>query len=253
MVVKGIDLSGYVALVTGGSRGIGAAIVQRLAEAGANVAINYLFTENEAFLQKKKCQSMGVQAITVQADVGQETDVNKMFDQVEKELGKVDLLINNAGISLRALLTETSEKNWQRVMDTNLKGAFLCCRRALPHMINKRFGRIINIASIWGMTGAAYEAVYAASKGGLIALTKSLGSEVGPSGITVNALAPGPIETDMLNEELDKEERLLLADEIPVGRLGYPREVAATCLFLLSKEAAFINGQIITLDGGWKP
>jgi 3-oxoacyl-[acyl-carrier protein] reductase len=175
-----------------------------------------------------------------------------MFAQIEDKWGSVDLLVNNAGISLKRLFAETSEEEWQQVMDINLKGAFLCCRRALPAMIRNRFGRIVNIASIWGLRGASCESVYAASKGGLIALSRSLAMEMGPSGITVNVIAPGPVETDMLLQELDNDERAMLSEEIPLGRLASPDDVASACLFLLSPTASYINGQVLGLDGGWK-
>ena len=175
-----------------------------------------------------------------------------MFARIEDKWGSVDLLVNNAGISLKGLLTETTEEEWQQVMDINLKGAFLCCRRALPAMVKKRFGRIVNIASIWGLRGASCESVYAASKGGLIALSRSLAMEMGPSGITVNVIAPGPVQTDMLLQELDSDERKALSEEIPLGRLASPDDVASACLFLLSPAASYINGQALGLDGGWK-
>lgn len=247
------DLKGLVCLVTGGSRGIGAAIVRALAAEGAKIAVNYLTSEKEAFQLVGDLTKEGISALAVRADVGSESDVEAMFAQIEAELGNVDILVNNAGISLRALLQETNEAQWQRVMDTNLKGAFLCCRRALPCMIRKRCGRIVNIASIWGITGASFESIYAASKGGLIILSKSLASEVGPSGITVNAIAPGPIATDMLAGEIDANDKAELVEEIPVGRLGYPDEVASACLFLLSSDASYVNGQVLSIDGGWKP
>jgi len=242
-----------VCIVTGASRGIGAAIARTVAARGVSVAINYYSSEREALQLEEELRDRGFHALAVQADVGREEDVEAMFARVERKLGPVNMLINNAGISLRSLITETTEDQWQRVMDTNLKGAFLCCRRALPNMVRQRFGRIVNIASIWGITGASYESVYAASKGGLITLTKSLAGEVGPSGITVNVIAPGPVETDMLKGELDIQERLDLASEIPAGRLGFPEEIASACIYLLSWQASFINGQVISIDGGWKP
>ena len=190
--------------------------------------------------------------MAVQADISQGREVEVMFARIEDKWGSVDLLVNNAGISLKGLLTETTEEEWQQVMDINLKGAFLCCRRALPAMVKKRFGRIVNIASIWGLRGASCESVYAASKGGLIALSRSLAMEMGPSGITVNVIAPGPVQTDMLLQELDSDERKALSEEIPLGRLASPDDVASACLFLLSPAASYINGQALGLDGGWK-
>lgn len=253
MPVEGHNgLKGRICLVTGASRGIGAAVARAVAVEGAGVAVNYFSSEREALLLVDELKALGVPALAVQGDVGSEADVEAIFKNIETELGQVDMLINNAGISLRALVTETSTAQWQKVMDTNLKGAFLCCRRALPHMIRQQFGRIVNIASIWGINGAACEAIYAASKGGLISLTKSLAKEVGPLGINVNAVAPGPVETDMLRKELDNEERNNLVTEIPAGRLGYPEEVASACVYLLSRHSSYINGQVLVLDGGWK-
>ncbi|MBC7076565.1 MAG: 3-oxoacyl-ACP reductase FabG [Syntrophomonadaceae bacterium] len=253
MPVEGHNgLKGRICLVTGASRGIGAAVARAVAVEGAGVAVNYFSSEREALLLVDELKALGVPALAVQGDVGSEADVEAIFKNIETELGQVDMLINNAGISLRALVTETSTAQWQKVMDTNLKGAFLCCRRALPHMIRQQFGRIVNIASIWGINGAACEAIYAASKGGLISLTKSLAKEVGPLGINVNAVSPGPVETDMLRKELDNEERNNLVTEIPAGRLGYPEEVASACVYLLSRHSSYINGQVLVLDGGWK-
>lgn len=241
-----------VCLVTGGGRGIGAAIVRALAAEGAAVALNYHQSASAAGALVKELQEQGKRVLAVKADISAAAEVESMFRQVEDQLGHVDWLVNNAGISLRGLLQDTTEDQWDELMGVNFKGAFLCMRRALPGMIRQRHGSIVNIASVWGQQGAAFESVYSASKGGLIALTRSLAAEVGPSGIRVNALAPGPIATDMLKEEMSADELLGLAGEIPLGRLGQPEDVAAACLFLLSKQAAFINGQVITVDGGWK-
>lgn len=241
-----------VCLVTGGGRGIGAAIVRTLAAEGIAVALNYNRSASAAAGLVKELGGQGQRVLAVKADISIAAQVEAMFRQVEDELGPVEWLVNNAGISLRGLLQDTTEDQWDELMGVNFKGAFLCMRRALPSMISQRQGSIVNIASVWGQQGAAFESIYAASKGGLIALTRSLAAEVGPSGIRVNALAPGPIVTDMLREEMSSEELLELAGEIPLGRLGKPKDVAAACLFLLSKQAAFINGQVITVDGGWK-
>lgn len=246
-------LEGKVCLVTGAGRGIGRAIAIAAAFQGALVAINYCNSEKAARELADELLKQGYTAAAFQADISSAGQVDNMFAGIETRWGKVDLLVNNAGISHKALLTDTSEFEWDRVMDINLKGAFLCTKRALPQMISSRYGRIINIASIWGVNGASCESVYAASKGGLIAFTKSIAREAGPSGVIVNAVAPGPIATDMLSEELDDEEIKDLAGLIPLGRLGTPEEVAMTCIFLLSAQASYINGQVISVDGGWLP
>lgn len=245
------SLHGQVCLITGASRGIGTAIARAAAAQGAAVAVNYFRSEEQAWLLVEELQKMKCQASAFYADISSSADVEQLFTKVERDLGPVNLLVNNAGSSLRELLTHTSDQQWEQVINTNLKGPFLCCRRALPHMIRQRYGRIVNIASIWGLTGASCESVYAASKGGLILLTRSLAREVGPSGITVNALAPGPIDTDMIRGELTVQEYQELGRQIPLGRVGEPEDVAGLCVFLLSDRGAYINGQIIPVDGGW--
>lgn len=245
------SLQNKVCLVTGSSRGIGAAIVRAAAAEGAAVAVNYRNSRQQAELLVEELLDLGYRAIAVQGDVGSSSDVEKLYTTVEQELGPVSLLVNNAGASLRELATHTSDEQWEQVMNTNLKGPFLCCRRALPYMIRSRWGRIVNIASIWGLLGASCESVYAASKGGLVLFTRSLAKEAGPSGVTVNALAPGPIGTKMLAEELTVQELQDLTEQIPTGRLGSPEDVAAICVFLLSYAANYINGQVIPVDGGW--
>ncbi|ACX51451.1 short-chain dehydrogenase/reductase SDR [Ammonifex degensii KC4] len=246
-------LEGKVALVTGASRGIGAAVALALAQSGAAVAVNFCRSAAQAEEVARRCREWGVKAQAFRADVTDPEEVRRLFAAVSAELGPVSILVNNAGMGLRRLLVDTSDEEWEKLLRVNLSGPFYCCREALPFMIRQRWGRIINIASVWGITGASCEAAYAATKGGLIALTKSLAREVGSAGITVNALAPGPIETDLLREELAPEELAALAEAIPSGRLGRPEEVAAACVFLASPAAAFINGQVLGLDGGWAP
>lgn len=249
-MIKG-SLQNKVCLITGSSRGIGAAIARAAAAEGAAVAVNYRTSRKQAELLVEELQDLGTQAVAAQADVGSSGEVERLFASVERDLGPVSLLVNNAGTSLRELVTDTSDEQWERIIDTNLKGPFLCCRRALPYMIRGRWGRIVNIASVWGLLGASCESVYAASKGGLILFTRSLAREVAPCGVTVNALAPGPIGTDMLAEELTVQECQDLAEQVPAGRLGSPEDVAALCVFLLSSGANYINGQVISVDGGW--
>ena len=247
-------LIGKVALVTGASRGIGSAVARALAVHGVQVAVNYCSSKIEAErVTQRLTQDYGVQALAFQADVSDPEAVEKLFAQVEDALGPVEILVNNAGVGLRRLAVETSDHEWEKIIGVNLSGAFYCCRRALPGMIRHRWGRIINIASVFGLTGASFESAYSAAKGGLIAFTKSLAREVGSAGITVNAIAPGPVETDMLREELDAEHLAALAQDIPCGRLGKPEDIAGVCVFLASPAAAFINGQALSLDGGWLP
>ncbi|SHH33150.1 3-oxoacyl-[acyl-carrier protein] reductase [Thermosyntropha lipolytica DSM 11003] len=245
------DLKGKIALVTGASRGIGAGIARELAKAGARVVVNYNTSRERVFKLAEDIEKEGGEVLVIKADVAAFEEVEFMFSQIEKIWGEVDIIINNAGVSLRKLVTDTGEEEWDKVINTNLKGVFLCCRRALPAMIRRRYGRIINIASIWGITGASMEAAYAASKGGVIAFTKSLAREAGYSGVTVNAIAPGVIETDMLEGELTGEEIEDLQKEIPAGRLGKPEDIASLCLYLASDRASYINGQVITVDGGF--
>ncbi|WP_083453876.1 elongation factor P 5-aminopentanone reductase [Syntrophomonas palmitatica] len=245
-------LAGQVCLVTGGSRGIGAEVCRALALEGVKVAVNYHNSEAAALKLLEEIRLQGMEAMAVKADISQAAQVEAMFQRVEKELGPVGLLVNNAGISLQAMLVDTAEDEWDRLMGVNLKGAFLCCRRALPGMLSNSKGSIVNVASVWGMRGAACESVYAASKGGLLALTRSLAVEVGQCGIRVNAIAPGPVKTDMLVKELQADEIEQLNSEIPLGRLGRSREMAAACVFLLSSQASYINGAVLNVDGGWK-
>jgi len=246
----GNTLAGKVCLVTGASRGIGANIARELAGQGVAVAVNYRHSVREAQQLEAEINQIG-KGIAVQGDVSSRQQVDAMYKQIESTLGPVNLLVNNAGVSLRGLFQDVTEEEWQQVIDTNLKGPFLCCQRAFPHMLKQGYGRIVNIASIWGIAGASCESVYAASKGGLIALTRSLAKELGPSGITVNAIAPGAIQTDMLNRELDKGEIQALQDNIALGRLGRGQDITGVCSFLLSPQADYINGQVITVDGGW--
>ncbi len=246
-----LNLTGRICLVTGSGRGIGAAIVCAAAARGAAVVINYLHSEKEARFLLSQLQTQKVTSIAVRADISREEEVIQMFETIEKELGEVDLLVNNAGISVRSLVQDTRTEQWEKVIGTNLKGTFLSCRQAVPAMVRKKFGRIVNIASTQGVTGASCESVYAASKGGIIALSKSLGAELGPSGITVNAISPGPVASDMLYTDLNAEEVSMLTDQIPLGRIAQPKDIAQACIFLLSSSADYINGQVINVDGGW--
>jgi len=238
-----------VALVTGGAKGIGAATVKKLCKDGYAVAINYNTSEQRALSLCSFCASEGFTVIPVKCDVSVSSDVEKMFSQIEEKLGPVELLVNNAGVSLWGLFDTVTDEEWNNVIGTNLTGTFNCIRRAIPAMLNKKYGRIINISSVWGQEGASCEAVYSASKAGIIGLTKALAKEYAPSGITVNCLCPGVIDTDMMSRFSD-EEKAAICEEIPVGRMGTPEEIAHAVSFLADKNSAYITGQILGINGG---
>ncbi|GMA61850.1 3-oxoacyl-ACP reductase FabG [Alicyclobacillus fastidiosus] len=244
-------LSGKVAIVTGASRGIGRAIAIALAEAGAHVVIHYREQRQQAMCTVKACEALGVRAIAVQADVGVEADVQRLFLEAT-QLGNPSILVNNAGIAHYGLLMDLSLMEWEKMLQTNLTSTFLCCREAIPYLKRASGGRIINLASVHGLRGAAMEAAYSASKAGVIALTESLAVEVGSLGITVNAVAPGVIDTDMM-QGFSAQERRQMQEETPVGRLGTPVDVANVVAFLASEASSFITGQVISPNGGRLP
>ena len=235
-----------VVLVTGGSRGIGAAAVRAFARAGCRVALNYCRSSEAA---KALAEEFPGQILPVQADVADRAQVFAMFDAVEAQWGPVDVLVCNAGIAQQKLFTDITPEEWQRMLDVHLSGAFHCCQRALPGMIRRHWGRILTVSSMWGQVGGSCEVHYSAAKAGLIGLTKALAQEEGPSGITVNCIAPGVVDTDMM-AGFGPEDRQALADETPVGRLGTPEEVARTLVFLAGEDAGFITGQVLGVNGG---
>ena len=232
-------------LITGGSRGIGRAMVELFAAEGWQVAFTYLRSESEA---KALAEKTG--ALAIRADAESESEILASVAEAEAAFGGIDCLINNAAISGFSLLTDVSTEEWNRFLRINLTAPFLYARAVLPAMIRKHEGRILNISSMWGLVGASCEVHYSATKAGLIGFTKALAKEVGPSGITVNAIAPGVIETDM-NRALSEEDLSALKEETPVGRLGSPMEVARAALFLCSEEAGFITGEILNMSGGF--
>ncbi len=239
-----------VALVTGAGRGIGRAVAQTLAADGWQVAVNFCRNEQAAVDTCREIAAAGGVAVPFQADVADAAQVAAMFRRVRQELGAPALLVNNAGVAHFGLLQEMTTAKWRRLMAVNLDGAFFCCREALPDMLHAKSGCIVNIASMWGQAGASCEAAYSASKGGLIAFTKALAREVGPSGVRINCVAPGVIDTEM-NARLSQADMAALAEETPLGRIGSPEEVAAAVRFLASDEASFITGEILGVTGGF--
>jgi len=243
------DLEGRVALVTGASRGIGRAIALRLAEEGADVAVNYLTSPGPAGMVVEAILAMGRRSLAVRADVASEADVQAMVGRVESELGHVDVLVNNAGIHKHHRSWEMGVDDWDRIIGVNLTGAFLTSRILGPRMAERGWGRIINISSVVAMEGTDHEAHYAASKAGMHGLTKSLALELSPGGVTVNAVAPGWIRTDM-TADATPEEMAEAIKEIPLGRIGEPGEIASVVAYLASAEASYVTGQVLHVNGG---
>ena len=233
------------AWVTGGSRGIGREIVKTLCKNGYVTAFCYLNHQAEALSLQQECG-----AIPFRCDVKSSMDVNRCVQSFLTSHHHSDVLVNNAGIAWQGLLTDMTDEDWQQVTDTSLGGTFRFCRAILPNMISNKSGRIINISSIWGQVGASCEAAYSAAKAGIIGLTKALAKEAGPSGITVNCIAPGVIETDMLHCYTQADLQAM-REETPLGRLGQPADVAACIAYLVSPQADFITGQVIGVGGGF--
>jgi 3-oxoacyl-[acyl-carrier protein] reductase len=238
------SLDGKVALVTGGSRGIGAAISRELARAGAKVAVNYRAGQEAA---DEVAGEIG--GLAVLADVSNAEEVKALIERVEGELGDIDAVVNNAGITRDTLIARMTDDEWETVIDTNLRGTFNTCRAVSRKMLRRRAGSIVNLSSVVGLHGNPGQANYAASKAGIIGLTKALARELGSRGVRVNAIAPGYISTELTNV-LSEEARGLILQNTPLGRLGKPEDVAGAVRFLCSDEAAFITGEVLLVDGG---
>lgn len=244
-----MDLSDRVAIVTGGGRGIGRAIALKLAEVGATVVVNDVGEAAPAESVVGEIKAMNRESLAVLADVSSPSDVEGMVKEAVDAYGKVDILVNNAGITRDKIIMRMSEEEWDRVLNINLKGVYLCTKAVLPRMIKQRWGRIVSISSIVGIMGNSGQANYASAKAGIIGFTRSIAREVASRGITANAVAPGFIETGM-TQQLDEKWRQELIARIPLGCLGTPRDVAEAVAFLASEEAGFITGQVLGVDGG---
>ena len=238
-------------LVTGASRGIGAACALGFAKAGYDVAVNYCHSKDSAIALTEEIKALGVRAFAVCTDVSDSAQVKAMFEAVRAELGAVEVLVNNAGISHAGLLTDMTDDEWKRLMDTDLSGTFYCCREALRRfMIPAHSGAICTVSSMWGRVGASCEVHYSAAKAGVIGLTKALAKEVGLSGVRVNAVSPGVIMTDMMAQYSD-DDIAALKDETPLNTLGTPEDIAQAAVFLASEKARFITGQVLSVNGGF--
>lgn len=244
-----MNLTGKTAVVTGGSRGIGRAICLELARGGANVVLCYAGNEGAAQETAAACEAAGTKAVAVRCDVSDAQQVNALMNTALQTFGRIDILVNNAGVARDGLLMTMKEEVFDLVVDTNLKGTFLCMKAAARTMMKQRYGRIVNISSVVGLRGNAGQANYAASKAGIVGLTKSAAKELASRGITANAVAPGFIDTDM-TAALPESVRTELLQSIPAKRLGAAEDVAKAVAFLAGDEASYITGQVLSIDGG---
>ncbi len=239
-----------VALITGAARGIGAAVALKLAQDGYDIVLNYRTSQQDALSLAEKLETLGVRVLPYCADVGNSDEVNAMVEAAVARFGSITALVNNAGIAAQTLFTDISEEQWRKMLNTHVDGAYHCCKAVLPSMIRDHAGKIVNISSVWGISGASCEVHYSTAKAALIGMTKALAKEVGPSNIQVNCVAPGVIQTDMLAAFNDEDLRVL-EEQTPLCRLGTPADVANAVSFLLSEQADFITGQVLAVDGGF--
>ena len=244
-----MDFAGKTAVVTGGSRGLGRAICLELAKGGANVVLCYAGNEAAASETVAACEALGAKALAVRCDVAKADEVKALMDAAVQAFGRIDILVNNAGITRDGLLMMMKEEDFDAVINANLKGAFLCMKAVSRLMMKQRYGRIVNLSSVVGLRGNAGQVNYAASKAGVIGMTKSLAKELATRGVTVNAVAPGFIDTDMTAAMPQAAREATLAS-IPMGRMGAPEDVAKAVAFLASDEAAYVTGQVLAVDGG---
>ena len=244
-----MDFGGKTAVVTGGSRGIGRAVCLELAKGGANVVLCYAGNETAANETVSACEALGAKALAVKCDVADSAQVKALMDEAVKAFGRIDILVNNAGITRDGLLMMMKEDDFDAVISANLRGTFLCMKAVSRLMMKQRYGRIVNLSSVVGLRGNAGQVNYAASKAGVIGMTKSLAKELASRGVTVNAVAPGFIDTDMTAAMTESAKTATLA-AIPMQRLGAPEDVARAVAFLASDAAAYITGQVLAVDGG---
>ena len=236
-------------LITGASRGIGKAAALRFAREGWQVAVTCRTRTEELLTVQEEILSMGIPCLAFTGNMGDMDDCLRLFSQIHQELGPLDALVNNAGVSYLGLFQDMRIEEWDNLIQSDLTSVFCCCKLALPSMIRRRRGKIINISSVWGICGASCEVAYSAAKGGVNALTKALAKELAPSNIQVNAIACGAIDTEM-NAWMDEDEKNALLEEIPAGRMGQPEE-AADLIMQLCSSSSYLTGQVIALDGGW--
>ncbi|MCR5484658.1 MAG: 3-oxoacyl-ACP reductase FabG [Clostridiales bacterium] len=238
------------ALITGASGGIGSAAAELLARSDFNIAVHYNKSYEKAYALTDRLLKQGTDACAFMADISEKSEADRLFGDVTERFGGVDVLVNNAGVAHQKLFTDTTDGDFKNIFGVNIGGTVNCCRAAIPYMVHKKSGKIINISSMWGVAGASCEALYSSSKAAVIGLTKALAKELGPSGIQVNCVAPGVIDTEM-NKNLTKEDMDALINDTPLSRIGTPRDVAEAILFFASPSSDFITGQVLCVDGGF--